>query len=649
MMFRSSLAMALAFAVAAPFAHADTARPSLSFLTALGGSVREPVVDASGFVYVPTGAVVTAWDLRQPGTPVRLGDTGAQPTTGKITALTRRGAWLYASWTRYDGTDAGVAVYSLADPAHPQLVREVNDYTDEDYRYVTTIVATGDRLYLFDQENGLFVGNLSDPARPTFTRTLPTGTGFSYAYAHGNHLYAIGRNWLGGTMLQVYDITQPDLPLAAGLGGYDGFNDFRLKLAPPLAVGFGLAIDVHDVSDPWQPVDRGMVESPVALNGAVVGTHAYGLGMDGIDVWTLANPDAPAFVAHSTIDAFATDEAVPFGNAGLLAFSRADRLLHVDVGTPAQPLLRSDTTLRGGLSPRDVLMRGDKALFLEEVYGLNVANPASLEPIGRFDANLPLMLQQRDFEQMAVDGNRAYLAAWGMGLMIVDITDPLNAHELGRFEYDYAGAVAANGNYAYIGRATNGGEMVTLDVSDPSKPVPLGVLFTSRVMRLDVRGQHVFIADQEFAGDRGGGLRIADVSQPELPVQVGFYNACGSADDLALNPQGTLAVLGCNDGMHVVDIRNPANPVALGVFERAAYVPTTVALDGTRVYFGGGWGIAELDIADPAHPTLVAEHALPMPPDRLRVSGDGRLFAFSVEGGIQVFRIDDRLFANGFD
>ncbi|MEJ0047823.1 MAG: hypothetical protein WDN04_18165 [Rhodospirillales bacterium] len=116
----------------------------------------------------------------------------------------------------------------------------------------------------------------------------------------------------------------------------------------------------------------------------------------------------------------------------------------------------------GGVAAKDVALVGGQALILQEGYGFSVADGGTLAPLGRFDANLPRDPQARDFEEMAIEGTSAYLATWGYGLMIVDISSPLKATELGRLPFPYASAIDEAGGYAYIGKQTNGGEFIVV-------------------------------------------------------------------------------------------------------------------------------------------------------------------------------------------
>jgi len=626
----SLLALSLALM---PFAAAAASAPPVSLVGSLGGAVEEPVA-VDSYVYVSSGAIISAWDYSQANAPVLRDTTSASPATGYITGLARQGDFLYASWSTYGG-NGGIAVYSIAQRAHPALIGQYTDYTTATSRQVMGAAISNNHLYLFDSVNGVFVSALTNPARPQFNPTnIPTYSYNQYTYVQGNRMYVTGRDFIDDTTLQIIDTSVPDAPTNLGVAGLDGFNNFRVKIQAPYAIGFGTSISITDMSNPAQMKQRGLISSPVAYNGVVLGNYAYGVGGTGVDIWNIANPDAPAAAGHVAIDAFDTDVAVPY-QTGALLVTDTDRILQLDAKTALQPKLVSTSLLPGGVTALDLAFFGDKALLVQEDYGLSIADRETLAPQGQFEVNLPEMRRQRAFQQMAVHGSRAYLTAWGYGLIVADVSDPGHPTELGRLPYFAAAAVDAADGYAYLGNTILGAEFAVVDVSDPAHPSLRGTLPMSKVMRIRVAGHLAFVADQAIGSDGGGGLRIVDVSNPTAPVQVGLYKGCSSATDVVLANGGATAFVACDNGLHIVDVRRPNQPVTRGIYR----VPSqTVALQHGRIYAGNADGFDELDIGNPAKPLLVGHHALPAQPRALRTGPDGRLFAFTGPGGMYVYK-----------
>jgi hypothetical protein len=630
--FRACLAIScLAFPLAA-----QAAAPGgsvLTFTQALGGGVIAPVQVAQ-YVYVVSGAIITAYDYTNITRPVLTGATNGSPARGVIAGLARGGDFLYAGWSTIAGA-GGVAVYSIADRAHPKLIGQYSDYTEAKSRAVQAIAVASKHLYLFDGNNGVFVSDLANPVHPAFVSTPLTYYNYQFQepFVKNGRIYMSGRDFIDDTTLQIYGTSTPLAPTLLGSASLDGFANFRLKMAPPYAIGFGAEVTVTDVSNPEQIVSRGSIASPVETDGFVVGNYAYGVGCVGVDIFNIANPDAPVAAGHVGIDSFATDATMRLGSGALL-LTGTDQIMDLDATDPASPRRVSAVPIAGGVAAKDIALVGSQALILQEAYGFSVADGASLAPLGRFDAKLPQSVQARDFEEMAVGGTRAYLAAWGHGVIVADISNPLKAVELGELRYFGASAIDEAGDYAYIGRQTNGGEFVVVDVSDPAVPVRRASLTMSAVTRIKVSGNTAFVADNSTGGGVGG-LKMIDITNPVKPVQIGLYKGCPQANDLVLDSASNLAYLACANGVHIVDVSDVRNPVGRGVYGRPSQ---TIALIGARAFAGNERGFDEIDVSDPANPVLVQHYALPYSPLALRATADARLFAFDGPAGLYTYQ-----------
>src|SRR5690606_30142266 len=231
--------LAAAPALAAPAG----ATPPLEVSRVLGGALVDPVI-AEPWVYIANGRIVTTWSHALPSAPL-LVDAGTAPARGAIRGLTRWGDHLYASWQAGDDS-GGVAVYSLADPAHPQLVNEFDDYVASSFKQTWTLAAANGYLYVFDQENGIFGGDLGpDPLHPVFTQHFRWPTIYNRSGVHGHLIHASG-NALSNEqnhVCSVFDVSVPDAPVqVGGCGGGDPLENFRSRVQLPRAASFGLKL-----------------------------------------------------------------------------------------------------------------------------------------------------------------------------------------------------------------------------------------------------------------------------------------------------------------------------------------------------------------------------------------------------------------------
>lgn len=656
------LALAIAGAVTAfapPVSAAARGSDALPLTLVAGGSVLDPVVSGD-LAYVPSGRIVSTWDYSNP-TPRLFATTGTQPASGVIRGLTRWGDYLYASWQAGDDS-GGVAVYSLRNPVRPELVGEFSDYTSSSFKSLWTLAAANGYLYLFDSENGIYYGDLGpDPLHPSFTLLRRTPVPYSRSQVVGDRVFASGTTNSAEPLHAciALDVSTPGAPamLDAGCGGGDSLELFRSRIQPPLAAAYGLKLSLFDVSDPAQTLVLGAIDTPPAMDGFIAGDHAYSLGFAGIDIHDISDRAAPVTVGHSDLPTLGAD-AVVATEQGALLFTSTDRFTRIDVTDPLVPVAVGTGTPVGGAVANDVAIVGDKAVILQENYGLGIADRRSLAPLGRFDADLPEVLNQRDFEAFAVDGDRAYLAAWGFGLVVVDLSDPMQPTELGTLESFFPSAIAASGDFVYLGSATNGGVLQIVDVSDPAHPVARGALNVTTINRLQVHGSTVYAAD-ELAG-----VHVFDVSNPDAPVEVRVWNdGCTdtlgvSAYDIDLNAAGTLAAVACGTGLHLLDLGQPTEPVRVGGYAIDYWTARpTAAIHGDRAWFADAQGLREFDITSPATPVQLGQTTTMayMPPRRLRATDDGRLFAFAYGTGMHVFGTagsaepTDRIFTDGFD
>jgi hypothetical protein len=310
--------------------------------------------------------------------------------------------------------------------------------------------------------------------------------------------------------------------------------------------------------------------------------------------------------------------------------------------------------------------------WLTLVAAVCVAAPvASAEPLdllGNFDPGSP------GFNASAVglDGI-AYLGSWGgaaqcpsLGVRVIDVHDPSTPRQLS-VAASYSGTTAEHlaavhmtgaafqGNVLFVGiqRCVAGGGassgLAIWDVTDPANPTELAFFSTSRAGR----GVHEFTVRQR--GDRWyaylavpnsevtdgrGDLRIVDVTDPHMPVEIADWGArrdaglavgagaqCGPAcrgsapqaflHSVALSPNGRIAYLSYWDqGMILLDVSEPDAPTMLGQFaEPGAAEGNThsvaLAHDGPLALVADEtatppWGRLRLvDVQDPANPIQV--------------------------------------------
>ena len=107
--------------------------------------------------------------------------------------------------------------------------------------------------------------------------------------------------------------------------------------------------------------------------------------------------------------------------------------------------------------------------------------------------------------EVAVGGSYAYEHDYREGLAVVDISDPSNPAEVGRFPLSgwLGGAVAVSGHHVFYTVSDGSNRLRVLDVVDPSHPA----LLTSCQMPAN-SGRVVPSGDYIYAPNRDAGLGI---------------------------------------------------------------------------------------------------------------------------------------------
>jgi hypothetical protein len=222
-----------------------------------------------------------------------------------------------------------------------------------------------------------------------------------------------------------------------------------------------------------------------------------------------------------------------------------------------------------------------------KLMALDVTNPVNPLALG---ATLPF---NDDVQDMAINGNLAYVAAGSAGLGIVNIADPTHPSVLGTWDSrGYAEGIAVSGTTAYLADGPDG--LRILDVADPARPTEIGSVFPfNYAFGVVISGRYAYIA----AG--GAGLLIADVTDPRSPVEAGRYDTPGYAYGLSL--VGNIAYIAdAWGGIQAVDVSNPAQPIQLGVCPTPGWALSVAAVGTTLYVADGADGIRLLDVSNSA-------------------------------------------------
>ena len=221
---------------------------------------------------------------------------------------------------------------------------------------------------------------------------------------------------------------------------------------------------------------------------------------------------------------------------------------------------------------------------------------------------------------LAKQGTMLY-AVTGPHLKVVDVSTPGDPRIVGSFEawggfYD----VVVTGTLAYL--TDRGTGLVVLDVSDPTNPVAVAVAEgphpDPNYRKLVVAGGYAYVTDPSSY------LRLFDLSDPYSPTYASSFRPPGHAwyvSDLAVS--GTLAYVGYNSRMAVVDVTTPTLPEMRAWYQAPSQMSMAdLVLAGPYAYVAAlSRGVILFDVTGELTPTLVSETDTPSATIALVVSG----------------------------
>jgi hypothetical protein len=147
-----------------------------------------------------------------------------------------------------------------------------------------------------------------------------------------------------------------------------------------------------------------------------------------------------------------------------------------------------------------------------------------------------------------------------------------------------------------------------------------------------VAGDYAYVAD----GDNG--LNIINISNPANPVKVGFYLASYLIQDVVVAGNYAYIAEGWYHGFRILDISTPANPTEVGFYETQGFV-CAVAVSGRYAYVDDAYtGFFILDISNPAVPNVVGSYEMADPTADMAVAGD---YAYFSSDGLMIIDISN--------
>jgi hypothetical protein len=526
------------------------------------------------------GASISSFYIANPIYPYQAGQYGAPAQSARGIAI--QGNQLFATIVDQ------LRVLDVSNPPVFTLVGSVNLNDPHE------VAVDGDLAYVADGVLGLRVVNITNVASPTVIGSHPTG--LEGVMVDGDHVF--GGSSVGG--LLVYDVQNPAAP--AVIGTYPA-TGYWLTVSGDYAYVVGwFGLHVIDIQDPTTPILVGShPASGYGYDVAVSGDRALITNDGGLDVFDIRDPTNPVLLGNVPYAGGALTLAVSGHRANVGA---SDGQMHVVdfAGLLAAPTLDASIAA-SGLVTRCIAVSGNTALV-----GTGSSPGGGVDVFDVTDPAAPVLLASTPAANaiwdVAVAGDRAYIADGTAGLRVLDITNPAAPTFLGSVAVtDDNFGVTLHGNYAYLAVDIDGVRAV--DITNPAAPVDVGGVNTpGAAHRIAISGNHAYVAD--FSGH----LQVLDITNPAAPTIVGATST-GLPLDVALSGDHAFTIE--VSGFEVIDVLNPTSPVSVATMPVAGAMD--LAVDGSIAYVltsAGGGRLWMIDVSNPATPALFGEIPLPV-------------------------------------
>jgi len=568
---------------------------------------------------------------------------------GRAWEVTGQDSFVYAVL----GSEA--AILDFANPAQPRLVSEIQlDYLPVQVAVTDSVLLTG--------RNGIDLWDIAAPASPVKLSHIPSLVS-DFAVVD-TLLYFVSSD-----TFNAYSIANPVSAYRLGFCLDSGYvATATANTAVLLMDDFMAFVDVRNPAAPhrvgtyggWSPaaVARGNLCCAAFVNPSQLEESWFST----IDISDPANPRQLARL--DSVCGWALD--IKGGYAFLSGRHNYELFQVVSIADSLHPVLLGELGIAGERWGVWADLARSRAYVGSDYAGLqviDVSNPSA--------PALDTVLLKADMaEDVAVEGNLAYVADYSSCLKMLDISDPTRPTELGGIDSAHVAseAVAAHDSFAYI-EWIPFTDLHSICVSDPAHPTLAGggaaqtlpgdmvlrdtLLYIAGRLRFNVinvarprqpslvgscttqDGVYFGLVVQDtLAYTVGDGFQIVNTARPDSPFLVS--TTTGGASGLAV--RDTFAYI--PDGLDTVHIYSVANPTAPHVLSAVPcdVWPWDVALGESKLYVGtsDGWGVDVYDLTNPGQPVRRGRASAPTDIRRLQYAG-GYLYAAMWDAGVAIF------------
>lgn len=438
--------------------------------------------------------------------------------------------------------------------------------------------------------------------------------------------------------LVIFDISDPENPVEVGklFCKGEGTGVAVDGAYAYLADGSG-GLRIIDISNRTQPVAVGIYDNPSAVNEVCVsGNYAYTVTEgEGIVILDVANKSNPAFLGSHQVNDVRYYDIVLRDTIAYIACPDNFGVFRYNISDPGNPRYESHYNISGGFSRLtiandDYLIANNLGLHL---YIFDISDPS--------DWDLVSTITGTGYDIRDVVYTSGYLlistANQSARIEVHDFSDPSSPVFVNHYFHPDNFSLAWMANYGdNLVVATSIG-ILTLNINTAMQPVLIGSWDYDNnngySEDLLVDGDYVYVADGE------DGLQIVNISDPSNPVGIGNYNSTGYSWGIAKSGNYVYLADGPG-GTPIIDVSDPTDPQFVSSCP-GGYDFQDVAISGNYAYLANTtYGLVIYNISGPSNPVFTGHYDTPGSAWDVLVSGNYAYIADALSG-VQIINISN--------
>lgn len=484
----------------------------------------------------------------------------------------------------------------------------------------------GDFAYIADDENGLQCIDVSDPKSPILIGSVDTsGEAVAVKILGDTAFIADGSNGL-----VCINITNPFHPTILGFYNTTGYaKSLTVKGDTLYLTGYDCGLYSFDISDPSSPLLLDELDTPgwvldVVISGNIAFIADYEVGLTAIDI---SNPRHMSFVGVNE-DVHYVYGLDVVGN--LMYVAELDYgLFMIDITTPAKMEVFQSYPKETMDGLRAVINEGSYTYLISSHDGLQcyyTANPVFPSCV----ADLEFL---DDTQNIAIDGDVAYVCVDSYGLYSVNISNPFEFEILDMFSpITHPEKILLHGDVAFIFDYAD--TIYSINISDPTDlqlHYSLWDFSGDDFTDMLISGDMLYLSSENMGLN---GYNISDPTDPELLFSSAMFDGSSQMEI----DGDILYILGCASGIMALNISDPTSPVVISAYDYDMDVPIDMSIQGNIAYVTYLYnGIVALNISDPSHIQEIGTYFDYENYEWMEISGN--LLIVSILNRIEIFDI----------